>query len=130
MLTTPLSTLAWIIQKARVFDAGLPREAADPDDDDGEVTAPADNTDPAEAELTSWIEDLTETQRAELVAIFWLGRDDGEAADFPGLVEQARVEQSKGTARYLLGSPLVSDYLEEGLERLGIDVAEMESEAL
>ena len=40
---------------------------------------------------------------------------------------QARGQQGKSTARYLLGSPLLGDYLEEGLERLGIDTSEIES---
>jgi len=78
-------------------------------------------------ELTSWIGDLTQTQQAELVALFWLGRDEGDPSEFQSLVEQARGHQGEGTARYLLGSPMLGDYLAEGLAALGYDPAEIES---
>ena len=131
MLSIPLDTVAWIILKAREFDV------KDADTFDAEEET-ADNPmgvledrpdDPTEDELTSWIEDLTETQRSELVALFWLGRDEGEPEDFPALVEEARGFQRRGTARYLLGEPLLADYLEEGLARLGIDPAAVENAA-
>lgn len=131
MLSIPLTTIAWIIVKAREFDGkdvdtgdASDLDSADPmgvlEDREGDSTAD---------ELTSWINDLNDSQKAELVALFWLGRDDGDASDFPELVEEARGQQRKGsTARYLLGSPLLGDYIEEGLDRLGIDSAQIESE--
>lgn len=128
MLTIPLSTLGWIIVKAREFD-GKDVDTDDPgDDSDNPLGVLEDRADdPTFEELTSWISDLTDSQKAELVAIFWLGRDDGDASDFAGLLEEARSQQGKSTARYLLGSPLLGDYLEEGLERLGIDTSSVES---
>jgi hypothetical protein len=128
MLTIPLTTLGWIIVKAREFDGkdtGTDDIGDDSDNPMGVLEDRAD--DPTEDELTSWISDLTDSQKSELVALFWLGRDDGDASDFPELIEQARGQQGKSTARYLLGSPLLGDYLEEGLERLGIDTSEIES---
>ncbi len=128
MLTIPLSTLGWIIVKAREFD-GKDVDTDDPgDDSDNPLGVLEDRADdPTFEELTSWISDLTDSQKAELVAIFWLGRDDGDASDFAGLLEEARSQQGKSTARYLLGSPLLGDFLEEGLERLGIDTSAVES---
>ncbi len=128
MLTIPLSTLGWIIVKAREFD-GKDVDTDDPgDDSDNPLGVLEDRADdPTFDELTSWISDLNDFQKAELVAIFWLGRDDGDASDFAGLLKEARSQQGKSTARYLLGSPLLGDYLEEGLERLGIDTSEVES---
>ncbi len=128
MLTIPLSTLGWISVKAREFD-GKDVDTDDPgDDSDNPLGVLEDRADdPTFDELTSWISDLTDSQKAELVAIFWLGRDDGDASDFAGLLEEARSQQGKSTARYLLGSPLLGDYLEEGLERLGIDTSAVES---
>jgi hypothetical protein len=128
MLTIPLSTLGWIIVKAREFDGkdtGTDDVGDDSDNPMGVLEDRAD--DPTEDELTSWISDLTDSQKSELVALFWLGRGDADASDFPDLIEQARGQQGKSTARYLLGSPLLGDYLEEGLERLGIDTSEIES---
>lgn len=129
MLSIPLPTLGWIILKAREFD-GKDVDTGDSEDlDSGNPLGVLEDRDddPTEGELTSWIDDLTDSQKSELVALFWLGRGDAEADTFPDLVEEARGHQGAGTARYLLGSPLLGDYLEEGLERLGIDTSELES---
>ena len=128
MLTIPLSTLGWIIVKARAFD-GKDVDTDDPgDDSDNPLGVLEDRADdPTFDELTSWISDLNDFQKAELVAVFWLGRDDGDASDFAGLLTEAQSQQGKSTARYLLGSPLLGDFLEEGLERLGIGASEIES---
>lgn len=129
MLSIPLTTLGWIIVKAREFDVKDVGSDDGTDDSDNPLGVLEDRSDdPTEDELTSWISDLTDRQRAELVALFWLGRDDGEPSEFPGLVSQALAARDKNTARYLLGSPLLGDYLEEGLVRLGIDTAQLESE--
>jgi hypothetical protein len=49
----------------------------------------------------------------------WLGRGDGTKDDWSDLVEQARDARSDHTADYLLGMPLLGDYLEEALSQLG-----------
>lgn len=128
MLTIPLSTVAWIILKAREFDGKDVSSDDENDDPENPMSVLEDRVDDAsQDELTSWISDLNVQQQAELVALFWLGRDDGDPADYPGLVAQAQGQQGSGTARYLLGSPLLGDYLEEGLEILGVDTSELES---
>jgi hypothetical protein len=128
MLTIPLDTVGWIIVKAREYDVkeedGSDGEASS-DDAMGVLEDRAD--DPTEDELKSWIEDLTETQQAELVAMFWLGRGDADTDDFQELVAQARGARVGKTSTYLLGEPLLADYLEEGLEALGYDSSEVES---
>jgi hypothetical protein len=127
MLTIPLDTVGWIIVKAREFDVKVEGER-DGEDSGNPMAVLEDNADDStEAELRSWIEDLTDTQQAELVALFWLGRGDGDAAEFGDLVEQARRARSGRTSKYLLGEPLLADYLEEGLEALGVDTSEIES---
>lgn len=130
MLTIPLSTLGWIILKAREFDVKDvdTGEGGEADDDDPYGVLEDRSDDPVFDELTHWINDMHETHRSELVALFWLGRGEGEPDDFRDLVEQARGLQGRDTARYLLGEPLLADYLEEGLERLGYDSSEIESE--
>jgi hypothetical protein len=128
MLDIPLKTLAWIIVKAREFDAKEARSATaaeDPEDPLGVLEDRED--DPTALELATWIHDLTDTQRAQLVALFWLGRDGGTAEEFPALVEQAREARDTPTWRYLLGAPLLAPHLEAGLETLGYDVAEIEA---
>lgn len=131
MLTIPLSTVGWIILKAREYDAkeAGPVDPEDVDDADNPLGVLEDRADdPTVIELTSWIGDLNRTQQAELVALFWLGRDEYDAEEFPDLVEQARGHQGAVPSPYLLGSPMLGDYLEEGLEKLGYDSSTIESE--
>ena len=126
MLTIPIDTVGWIIVKAREFEV---KEEDSPDDagDDSNPMSALQNRDgdATESELISWIEDLTDTEQAELVALFWMGRGDGDPSDFAELVEQARSARVGKTSRYLLGEPLLPDYLEEALEALEIDTSEM-----
>jgi hypothetical protein len=128
MLTIPLETVGWIVVKAREFDVKEEDsyDGQDAGHDPMGVLEDRDD-DPTEDELRSWIEDLTETQQAELVALFWLGRGDADAAEFPDLVEQARASRHGPTSKYLLGEPLLADYLAEGLAALGHDIGEIES---
>ncbi len=129
MLELSMDTLGWIIMKAReldVKDVDTSDGAEDPSDDALSVLEDRGD-DPAEQELRSWISDMTDTEQAELVALFWLGRGDGSKEEFAELVEQARAARTTPTADYLLGEPLLADMLEEGLEALGIPVAEVES---
>lgn len=131
MLTIPISTVAWIIVKAREFDAkDMGSDAGDIEgDEDNPLGVLADRADdPTLEELTSWIEDLTDTEKAELVALFWLGRDSGDPTDMPELIAEARRNQNRSVSKYLLGSPMLGDHLEEGLEILGYDTSEIESE--
>lgn len=128
-LTIPLDTVGWIIVKAREFDvkeADTSDGEAGSDDAMGVLQDRAD--DPTELELRSWIDDLTDDEQAELVALFWLGRGDGEVDDFPDLVEQARGSRGRTrTSKYLMGEPLLADHLESALEAIGEDVGEIES---
>lgn len=130
MLDIPLETLAWIIVKAREID-GKDVDTSDSGDageeDDNASVLEDRGNDPSEQELRSWISDLSDTEQAQLVALFWLGRGDGDAAEFADLVEQAREARTGPTDDYLLGAPLLADLLEEGLEKLGIPVAEVEN---
>lgn len=130
------NTVAWIILKAREFDTHDSPfdedEAAAEDDpianlDSSELD---ESGEPSTHELTSWIDDMHDTEQAELVALYWLGRGDGDASDFSELTEQARESRVNKTSVYLLGAPMLPDYLEEGLEAMGYDTSELETEAM
>jgi hypothetical protein len=45
-------------------------------------------------------------------------------------LETARAERVNPTADYLLGIPMLADYLEEGLEKLGYSVEDAEEDLL
>jgi len=128
MLTIPLDTVGWIIVKAREYD-GKAEDTSDGDAQEDPSSVLQDRADdPTEAELASWINDLTDTEAAELVALMWLGRGDADAGDFAGLVDQARAARSGKTSKYLLGEPMLADYLAEGLEALGVSSADVLSD--
>ena len=127
MLNIALDTVGWIIVKARELNVKVEDDNEGDEQDDPMGVLQDRGDDPTEDELRSWIEDLTDTEQAELVALFWLGRGDGDAGDFAELVETARGSRSGKTSKYLLGEPLLADYLEEALEALGHDTSEIES---
>ncbi len=129
MLTLAHDTLGWIIMKARELDVkDVDTSDGDAGDDDAYSVLESRGNDASESELRSWIADLNDTEQAELVALFWLGRGDGTEDEFDELIEQARAAKTGPTEIYLLGEPLLADMLEEGLEKLGIPVSDIESE--
>ena len=69
-------------------------------------------------ELKELINDLNVDEAAELVALAWVGRGDFERRVGRGAQRSAPAPQDK-TAKYLMGMPMLGDYLEEGLEALG-----------
>jgi rubrerythrin len=81
-------------------------------------------------ELTSFINALNEDEQSHLVALAWIGRGTFEPEELAEAVETARSERINSTARYLLGMPLLADYLEEGLEKMGYAVEDVESDVL
>jgi len=72
-----------------------------------------------EEELRELIDDLNVDEAADLVALVWIGRGDYDAAEWTEAVNEARQRRGTRTSSYLLGLPLLADYLEEGLEAIG-----------
>lgn len=72
-----------------------------------------------EEELRELIDDLNVDEASELVALVWVGRGDYDAAEWADAVAEARQRGNKRTSSYLLGMPMLADYLEEGLEAIG-----------
>jgi hypothetical protein len=111
--------LAFIIEKAREFD--VKEGDADPDSgsnptDDGDTDVLEDkNGDPTRQELADAIRALNEDERAELIALAWLGRGTYDLDEWNEAVSTARSEHGRRAADYLLGLPLLSDYLEDGM---------------
>ena len=84
----------------------------------------ADN--PVVQEVTLFIAELDDEERADLMTLMQLGRGDGTFEDWEAMRDQAFREHGDRTAAYLLGEPLLSDYLEEGLSQFGFSCAEFE----
>ena len=75
-------------------------------------------------ELRQLIRELNVDEAAELIALTWIGRGDYESVEFADAVTEARQRNYKSTARYLLGMPMLGDWLEEGLEAIGVSTAQ------
>jgi hypothetical protein len=70
-------------------------------------------------ELHQLIDDLNVDEAAELVALTWIGRGDYGVDEWETAVAEAHTRANKRTAQYLMGMPMLGDWLEEGLEALG-----------
>ncbi len=75
--------------------------------------------DPVAQEIRGFIAAMTEDEQVDLVALTWLGRGDGTIEDWSDLRGEALRAHNRRTASYLLGIPLLGDYLEEGLSQFG-----------
>ncbi len=62
-------------------------------------------------ELVEFIRDLDVDESAALVALAWIGRGDFEADDWKSAVAAANERREGPTWKYLLGMPLLPDYL-------------------
>jgi hypothetical protein len=120
--------VCFLIGKAREFDGKV--GSSDPqatlmDDEDPEAAVLEDRpSDPVQKEMASLIHDLTVDQKLDLVVLMWIGRGDGGAADWQELRLSARQEFHRRAARYILGTPLLGDYLEGGLEAVGLSCSD------
>ena len=134
MLEIAPEKVAHVIIKAREYDAkvaawGNSADDSDAEDDPSSILEDYAN-DPTRAELVSFINALNDDEQAHLVALMWIGRGTYEPEELDDAVETARAERTSATSRYLLGVPLLADYLEDGLEKLGYSAEDIESDVL
>lgn len=130
-LTISPEKVCFIIVKLREFNAKdettEPDPGSNPSDDKGTSILEEHEDDPVVEELTSLINSLSEDEQVDLVALTWLGRDDYAASDWASVREEASRAHNMRAAEYLLGTPLVGDFLEEGLSMLGYSCEEFET---
>jgi len=134
VLTISPEKVCFIIIKAREFDVKDavtdPDPGSNPSDDKDAAVLEDHSDDPVVEELTSLINSLSVDEQVDLVALTWLGRDDYTADDWAAVREEAAAAHNRRTASYLLGMPLLGDFLEEGLSMLGYSCEEFEIERL
>jgi hypothetical protein len=124
--------VGWLILKTRAFDTKVaPLIPSDESSDDDEIEILENRQqDPDVAEVTGFIRALNEDEQIDLVALAWVGRGTFDIEDWDEARRTAREEKTTRTEHYLLGMPLIADYLAEGLEAFGIDPGEAEDDAL
>jgi len=120
--------LRYIVAKAREFD--VKDVVTDPGDssnatDDAMLSVLEDHRDdPVVQEIRAAIFAMSEDEQVDLVALTWLGRGDGTVRDWDELRAEAARAHNKRTASYLLGIPLLADYLGEAMSQFGISEEE------
>jgi len=77
-------------------------------------------------ELKSYLKALNEDELEDLLALTWLGRGDYTLADWEDLMSEVQDVRDRHTVDYLIGTPLLADYLENGLSEFGLSCAEFE----
>jgi Protein of unknown function (DUF3775) len=131
-LTISPEKVSYIIMMAHEFDAKEtdtdPNEGSNASDDRMIDVLEDTGEDATEDELTSFINDLNDDEQIDLVALAWLGRENNTLDDWPELRAEAARAHNKRTAPYLIGMPLLGDYLANGLEQFGISFEEFERE--
>ena len=122
----------FIIVKAREFDEQV--ESADPDSgsnpaDDREVEVLEEDADnPVQQELEEALDALNVDEQLDLIALTWLGR--GEYSSFAEAREEASDMRDKHITEYLIGTPKLGDFLEEGLAQIGYSLEDFERDRL
>ena len=117
-----------IISKSRQSDseAGGGGVILDSADDDMSYGRAGRGDDTDSAQLAGFIRDLNVDEQIDLVALMWLGRGDGDLGVWRELHAQAAQAHNSRTASYLIGTPMLADYLEEAMTQFGKSFEEFE----
>jgi hypothetical protein len=115
--------VCFIVLKAREFDVkdapSLTDDGSNPPDEEMRSVLEDRPDDPVVQELAAFIGGMNYDEQVDLVTLMWMGRGDGSIADWYELRDTACNEHNNDTARYLLGTPLLADFLAEGLSQFG-----------
>ena len=126
--------VVFIILQAREFDAKVASWDEDRSLDDAENEPESIledfKKDEPPAELVEFIDALNIDEKEALVALAWVGRGTFAPDKYEEALQTARAEHVNKTRDYLLGTPLLSDYLSEGLSQMGYNVEELEEDLI
>jgi Protein of unknown function (DUF3775) len=135
--TLSISTekICFVVVKARELDVKnadttLDVDGSNPTDDRMIEVLEDRSDDPVDQELVAFIEAMSEDEQVDLVTLTWLGRGDGGLEDWDDLRAEAARVHNRRTASYLLGIPLLPDFLEEALAAFGRSCEEFEEDHL
>ena len=122
--------VCFVAQKARELlseDEGVRPDASNPTDDEERVALTDAADRPNRRQLVEFIDGLDVDEAAALVALVWIGRGDFEPGDWRSAVAAAKDRREAPAARYLLGIPLLPDYLEDALSAFGRSCEDFEA---
>lgn len=128
MLEIQPEKVAHVAIRAREIDAKVGRWDGKGDTADADTILETRAGDATEGELRAFIDTLNADEQASLVAVMWIGRETFGADELAEAIQTAKDEATGPTADYLLGVPLLSDYLEDGLDALGFNPSDLEDD--
>lgn len=125
-----LDKVCFIMIKARMFEAQEdvvePEYGSNASDDDFRQVLEAYGDDATSQELREAIDDLNWDEQCRLVALVWIGRGTYDASQWDEALKDAEEGHSNHTAAYLIGMPLLSEYIEEGLAAFDLSCSDAE----
>jgi hypothetical protein len=118
----------FIVAKARQTDSKATESdlASDLSDDDVVFGLEDHSKETDRSELATFIRGLNVDEQIDLVALMWLGRGDGDLDNWRELRGEAARAHNNRTASYLIGTPMLADYLEEALLQFGKSLEDFE----
>jgi hypothetical protein len=123
-LRISLDAVSFVILKARELEEqGIGDDddhGSDPIDRSLREALAAETEDSTHDEVETFIDGLNEDEQVDLVALTWMGRGDYTVDQWSEARRAARSRRTGVTSRYLLGIPVLADYLEEGLAAFGL----------
>lgn len=128
MLSFNPETVCFIISKAHEFHVKegvvIPEVPDSPADDWGRQVLADHVDDFSYQEMLYAINDLESDQAYELLVLMWLGRGDYEVEEWEDALRDAQESWDGQTISNLIATPLLADYLSEGLDLLGYSCEE------
>ena len=126
-----LDKICFIILKAREQESGTPLENFEPSEmplEDMDIETIEERPEDTDSdELASFIDNLNDDEALDLVALMWIGRGTYDATDFVAAREVARKEATHTPAEYLMGTPLLAEHLQNGLEAFDLSCEDAET---
>jgi hypothetical protein len=133
-LTISTEQVCFVVIKAREYQVKegpvMPDSSSNATDDGMTEVLERGRGDPVYAEIASFIRAMSEDEQIDLVAMMWVGRGDFDVTQWDEAREEAAGQHNKRAAEYLLGTPLLADYLEEGLAAMGRSCEDVEAQHL
>ena len=122
--------VCFVIVKARELDVDVDPEELDEDASpaaDGDPAAPDDQEgDPAAEELSEFLSAQSAEELEDLLALMWVGQGDYTIDEWDDALDAAADVPGRRIARQLIDTPLLGDYLEEGLSEFGLSCEEVD----
>lgn len=123
-LTISLEKACYLITLTRDLQVKVPMEededSSSPIDDDEMSVLEDRPDDPVDEELDAFMADLNTDEWDDLLRLIWIGRGDHAIEDWGDMLSDARALPRAQKRAYLVETPMIADYLGEGLDAFGL----------